>query len=149
MNYAWALRVSYETSFNGEVLCGYRLLEWLYLPTDCMMSRSIGAAKSGLRWMNMERTTTARPRVSSSYSSSTAAQSRHLGHHMEINQTGVSIKMICFKTGIDVDWFIHLSDIVVGCSSMNSSGAGTNMLTVLGAESRLVFVGPTKEMKEQ
>lgn len=35
--------------------------------------------------------------------------------------------------------------MVVGCSSMNSSGAGTNMLTVLGAESKLVFVGPTKE----
>ncbi len=32
---------------------------------------------------------------------------------------------------------------------MNSSGAGTNMLTVLGAESRLVFVGPLKEMEEQ
>lgn len=28
---------------------------------------------------------------------------------------------------------------------MNSSGAGTNMLTVLGAESRLVFVGPAEE----
>lgn len=41
--------------------------------------------------------------------------------------------------------FIYLSDIVVGCSSINSSGAGTNMLTVLGAESRLVFVGPTKK----
>ena len=40
---------------------------------------------------------------------------------------------------------IHLSDIVVGCSSMNSSGAGTNMLTVLGAERRLVFVGPAKD----
>lgn len=28
---------------------------------------------------------------------------------------------------------------------MNSSGAGTNMLTVLGAESKLVFVGPAEE----
>lgn len=28
---------------------------------------------------------------------------------------------------------------------MNSSGAGTNMLTVLGADSRLVFIGPTEE----
>lgn len=35
--------------------------------------------------------------------------------------------------------------MVVGCSSMNSSGAGTNMLTVLGAESRLVLVGPAEE----
>lgn len=95
MNYAWALGVSYETSFNGEVLCGCRLLEWLYLPTDCMMSRSIGAAKSGLRWMNMDRTTTARPRVSSSYSSSTAAQSRHLGYHIEINQLNISTT--CFQ----------------------------------------------------
>lgn len=43
------------------------------------------------------------------------------------------------------DWLVYLSDMVVGCSSMNSSGAGTNMLTVLGAESRLVFVGPEKE----
>lgn len=74
-----------------------------YLPTDCMMSRSMGAAKSGLRWMNMERTTTARPRVSSSYSSSTAAQSRHLGHDIEINQAGVSIKVTYFKAGIAVD----------------------------------------------
>lgn len=134
--------VSYETSFIGEVLCGCRLLEWLYLPTDCMMSRSIGAAKSGLRWMNMERTTTAKLRVSSSYSSSTAAQSRHLGYHREI--TWSNIGKICFMAGTGVAGFIHLSDIVVGCSSMNSSGAGTNMLTVLGAESRLVFVGPTK-----
>lgn len=149
MNYAWALRVSYETSFNAEVLCGCRLLERLYLPTDCMMSSSIGAAKSGLRWMNMERTTTARPRVSSSYSSSTAAQSRHLGYHIAINQAGLSINITDLEKGIAADWFIHLSDIVVGCSSMNSSGAGTNMLTVLGAESRLVFVGPSKEMTEQ
>ena len=28
---------------------------------------------------------------------------------------------------------------------MNSSGAGTNMLTVLGAESRLVFVGAVEK----
>lgn len=66
----------YETSFIAEVL--HVAVEWLYLPTDCMMSRSIGAAKSGLRWMNMDRATTARHRVSSSYSSRTAAQSRHL-----------------------------------------------------------------------
>lgn len=36
---------------------------------------------------------------------------------------------------------------------MNSSGAGTNMLTVLGAESKLVFVGPAEKeaikIKEQ
>lgn len=38
----------------------------------------------------------------------------------------------------------HLSAIVVGCSSLKSSGAGTNMLTVLGADSRLVFVGPAR-----
>lgn len=50
----------------------------LYLPTDCMMSRSSGAARSGLRWVNIERTTTANARVSSSYSSNTAPQSRHL-----------------------------------------------------------------------
>lgn len=94
MNYAWALRGSYETSFDGEVLCGCGLLlGGLYLPTDCMMSRSIGAAKSGLRWINMERTTTARPRVSSSYSSSTAAQSRHLGHHKETKQDTSSIEL--------------------------------------------------------
>lgn len=31
---------------------------------------------------------------------------------------------------------------------MNSSGAGTNMLTVLGAERRLVFVGPAKDNKK-
>lgn len=84
MNNAWALWASYETSFIGEVLCGCRLLEWLYLPTDCMMSRSIGAAKSGLRWTNMDRTTTARHRVSSSYSSRTAAQSRHLRHSIVV-----------------------------------------------------------------
>lgn len=38
--------------------------------------------------------------------------------------------------------FPHLSVMVVGWSSMNSSGAGTNMLTVLGADRRLVLVGP-------
>lgn len=31
---------------------------------------------------------------------------------------------------------------------MNSSGAGTNMLTVLGADSKLVFVGPTEKQME-
>lgn len=85
------------------MLCGCRLqgrlLERLYLPTDCMMSRSIGAAKSGLRWMNMERTTTARLSVSSSYSSSTAAQSRHLEHHTKWLYTASIIKNTCFKTG--------------------------------------------------
>lgn len=105
-----------------------------YLPTDCMMSSSIGAAKSGLRWMNIERTITARLRVSSSYSSSTAAQSRHLIKKLK----QIFIGQVWPKTK-----FPHLSDIKVGCSSMNSSGAGTNMLTVLGADKRLVFVGPT------
>lgn len=47
-----------------------------------------------------------------------------------------------------MDQLIHLSDMVVGCSSMNSSGAGTNMLTVLGADSRLVFVGPREKQLE-
>lgn len=114
-----------------------------YLPTDCMMSRSIGAAKSGLRWMNMDKTTTARLSVSSSYSSSTAAQSLHLDDHSKVGrQVGQFGDCRAARTG---DWMVHLSDMVVGCSSMNSSGAGTNMLTVLGADSRLVFVGPTEE----
>ena len=34
----------------------------------------------------------------------------------------------------------YLSVMVVGWSSVNSSGAGTNMLTELGADSRLVLV---------
>lgn len=114
-----------------------------------MMSRSIGAAKSGLRWMNMDRATTARHRVSSSYSSRTAAQSRHL--QAATRATGPLRTKEQF-------WFLrrrtaagrgraHLSDMVVGCSSMNSSGAGTNMLTVLGAESRLVLVGPVEDAR--
>lgn len=32
----------------------------------------------------------------------------------------------------------------VGCSSLKSSGAGTNILAVLGADSRLVLVGPAR-----
>lgn len=126
MNYAWG--VSYETSFIGEVLCGCRLLEWLYLPTDCIMSRSMGAAKSGLRWMNMDRTTTARPRVSSSYSSSTAAQSRHLGYHIDINQ--LNIRMACFRYSCVL---IHppvrhcgrlLIDELLGCRDKHADCAG-------------------------
>lgn len=78
MNNAWALGVLWNFIYRWSAACGCGRLEWLYLPTDCMMSRSIGAAKSGLRWMNMDRATTARQRVSSSYSSRTAAQSRHL-----------------------------------------------------------------------
>lgn len=105
-----------------------------------MMSRSIGAAKSGLRWMNMDKTTTARLRVSSSYSSSTAAQSLHLDHHIKVGQLHIAD----YRPARTGDWLVHLSDMVVGCSSMNSSGAGTNMLTVLGADSRLVLVGPTE-----
>lgn len=108
------------------------------------MSRSMGAAKSGLRWMNMDKTTTARLRVSSSYSSSTAAQSLHLVYHIRWRQ----LNSAYCRPDLTVDWFIHLSDMVVGCSSMNSSGAGTNMLTVLGADNRLVFVGPAEEQLE-
>lgn len=67
--------VCYELCSVG---CGLICAVELYLPTDCMMSRSNGAARSGLRWVNIERTTTAKARVSSSYSSKTAPQSRHL-----------------------------------------------------------------------
>lgn len=119
-----------------------------YLPTDCMMSRSIGAAKSGLRWMNMDRTTTARLSVSSSYSSSTAAQSLHLDGHVKAGQLHAAppptAGLLRSRGGEGGGCRSNLSDMVVGCSSMNSSGAGTNMLTVLGADSRLVFVGPAE-----
>lgn len=144
MNYAWVLRASYETSFNGWS-AAWTELEGTYLPTDCMMSRSMGAAKSGLRWMNMERTITARARVSSSYSSSTAAQSRHLQNIIFFFKKRVGFGIQMTRLHGVTEWFIHRSDMVVGCSSMNSSGAGTNMLTVLGAERRLVFVGPAKD----
>lgn len=50
----------------------------IHLPTDCMISSNNGAAKSGLKWMKVERTTMASPRVSSSYSSRMAPQSWHL-----------------------------------------------------------------------
>lgn len=59
----------------------HRVGQTVYLPTDCMISNRSGAARSGLRWINMERTTTARAKVSSSYSSRTAPQSRHLHTH--------------------------------------------------------------------
>lgn len=65
-------------------------------------------------------------------------------HKMTADYTAV-IRKINVSGLVADGGLIHLSDIVVGCSSINSSGAGTNMLTVLGAESRLVFVGPTKD----
>lgn len=149
MNNAWALGVLWNFIYRWSAACGCGRLEWLYLPTDCMMSRSIGAAKSGLRWMNMDRATTARQRVSSSYSSRTAAQSRHLqaatgatGHLEQRRRLGYS-----GTGGAAGRRCVHLSDMVVGCSSMNSSGAGTNMLTVLGADSRLVLVGPAEDAR--
>lgn len=59
-----------------------------------------------------------------------------------------SVKNYYRRPAVGADRHFHLSDMVVGCSSMNSSGAGTNMLTVLGADSRLVFVGPTEKQLE-
>lgn len=43
----------------------------------------------------------------------------------------------------------YLSAITVGCSSVNSSGAGTNMLTTLGADSRLDLVAPGQAAERQ
>ena len=40
-----------------------------------------------------------------------------------------------------------MSAITVGCSSVNSSGAGTNILTMLGADSRLDLVAPGQAAK--
>lgn len=105
-----------------------------------MISNRSGAARSALRWMNMERTTTARAKVSSSYSSRTAPQSRHLHTHTLDDTPYWQYILYTWLTAVT-----HLSVIFVGCSSPKSSGAGTNMLAVLGAESRLVFVRPVRE----
>lgn len=37
----------------------------------------------------------------------------------------------------------------MGWSSANSSGAGTNILTMLGADSRLDFVAPLRQLVEK
>lgn len=66
-----------------------------------------------------------------------------LGEEQNIQQVILGMKL--WFSSRRRQWIIHRSDMVVGCSSMNSSGAGTNMLTVLGAESKLVFVGPARE----
>lgn len=60
------------------------------------------------------------------------------------------VRILCLKWQFSQEIGIcmaYLSVIMVGWSSAKSSGAGTNILTILGADNKLDFVAPKERKK--